>query len=96
MNLGFVALPIVSYRKPANTTMKINATVEKASIFNDTCFNRYNATEKHSSAHRVILVFFLTIKNTLLLFIFHLKLNLCEVHDNLSKHGIKHIAAASV
>lgn len=93
MHLGFAALPTVSYRKPANTTIKINATVEKASIFNDTCFNRYNATEKHGSAHRVILVFFLTMKYILLLFIFHLKLNLCEVHDNLSKHGIRHVAA---
>jgi len=76
--------------------MKINATVENVSIFNDTGFIRYNTTGKHGSTCRDILVFFLIIKYTHLPCIFHLISNFCEEHDNLSNHGVKNIAAVSV
>lgn len=76
--------------------MKINATVEKVSIFNDTSFIRYNAIAKHGSTCRAIFVFFRKMKYTHLLCILHLKSNFCEEHDNLSKHGVKNIAAVSV
>lgn len=82
--------------KPANTTMKINATVEKVSIFNDTVLIRYKAIAKHGSTCRAILVFFLIIKYTHLLCIFNPKSNFCEKHENLSKHGVKNTAAVSV
>jgi len=75
--------------------MKINATVEEVSIFNDTGFIRYNAIAKHGSTCRAILDFFLLIKYAHLLCLFNLKSNFCEEHDNLSKHGVKNTAAVS-